>query len=328
MRARAAIAAGLVVLIAASLFTGVGSITADAEGLWLVAVAARPAPPPRCWRARAASPGPRPAALLAGAGLAVAGVIMQMLARNRFVEPTTAGTAQAAGLGLVVVTLVAPGSALWLKMLAATAAALVGTAGFLALVRRLPPQEPLLVPLTGLVYGGILGAATTFLAFERDLLQFLDIWMNGEFSGVLLGRYEFLWAAGAASALAFVYAGRFTIAGLGEDASLNLGLRYGQVMAFGLALVSVITAVTVVTVGMIPFVGLVVPNIVSRLRGDNLSATLPLVALSGAALVLACDILARLLRYPYEIPVGTVLGVLGAGLFLWLLHGRPAHGRG
>jgi iron complex transport system permease protein len=228
----------------------------------------------------------------------------------------------------VVVTLVAPGSALWLKMLAATAAALVGTAGFLALVRRLPPQEPLLVPLTGLVYGGILGAATTFLAFERDLLQFLEIWMNGEFSGVLLGRYEFLWAAGAASALAFVYAGRFTIAGLGEDASLNLGLRYGQVMALGLALVSVITAVTVVTVGMIPFVGLVVPNIVSRLRGDNLSATLPLVALSGAALVLACDILARLLRYPYEIPVGTVLGVLGAGLFLWLLHGRPAHGRG
>lgn len=313
MRARAAIAAGLVVLIAASLFTGVGSITADAEGLWLVAVSRAP---------RTA------AALLAGAGLAVAGVIMQMLARNRFVEPTTAGTAQAAGLGLVVVTLVAPGSALWLKMLAATAAALVGTAGFLALVRRLPPQEPLLVPLTGLVYGGILGAATTFLAFERDLLQFLDIWMNGEFSGVLLGRYEFLGAAGAASALAFVYAGRFTIAGLGEDASLNLGLRYGQVMAFGLALVSVITAVTVVTVGMIPFVGLVVPNIVSRLRGDNLSATLPLVALSGAALVLACDILARLLRYPYEIPVGTVLGVLGAGLFLWLLHGRPAHGRG
>ncbi|ETW14119.1 transport system permease [Roseivivax marinus] len=313
MRARAAIAAGLVVLIAASLFTGVGSITADAEGLWLVAVSRAP---------RTA------AALLAGAGLAVAGVIMQMLARNRFVEPTTAGTAQAAGLGLVVVTLVAPGSALWLKMLAATAAALVGTAGFLALVRRLPPQEPLLVPLTGLVYGGILGAATTFLAFERDLLQFLDIWMNGEFSGVLLGRYEFLWAAGAASALAFVYAGRFTIAGLGEDASLNLGLRYGQVMALGLALVSVITAVTVVTVGMIPFVGLVVPNIVSRLRGDNLSATLPLVALSGAALVLACDILARLLRYPYEIPVGTVLGVLGAGLFLWLLHGRPAHGRG
>ncbi|SEL74526.1 iron complex transport system permease protein [Roseivivax marinus] len=313
MRARAAIAAGLVVLIAASLFTGVGSITADAEGLWLVAVSRAP---------RTA------AALLAGAGLAVAGVIMQMLARNRFVEPTTAGTAQAAGLGLVVVTLVAPGSALWLKMLAATAAALVGTAGFLAMVRRLPPQEPLLVPLTGLVYGGILGAATTFLAFERDLLQFLDIWMNGEFSGVLLGRYEFLWAAGAASALAFVYAGRFTIAGLGEDASLNLGLRYGQVMALGLALVSVITAVTVVTVGMIPFVGLVVPNIVSRLRGDNLSATLPLVALSGAALVLACDILARLLRYPYEIPVGTVLGVLGAGLFLWLLHGRPAHGRG
>ncbi|SFD78010.1 ABC transporter permease [Roseivivax sediminis] len=302
---------GLLALSLVSLAVGVGTLSADAEGLWLVAISRAP---------RTA------AALLTGAGLAVAGVIMQMLARNRFVEPATAGTGQAAGLGLVAITLLAPAAALWLKMAGATAAALIGTAGFLALVRRLPPEAPLLVPLTGIVYGGILGAATTFLAFERDLMQYIDIWMNGEFSGVMLGRYEFLWISGALTALAFAYARRFTIAGMGEEASTGLGLDYRRIMALGLAIVSIVTAVTVVTVGLVPFVGLVVPNIVSRMRGDNLAATLPLVALSGAGLVLACDILGRVLRYPFEVPVGTILGVLGAAVFLWLLHARPARG--
>ncbi|SLN32372.1 Hemin transport system permease protein HmuU [Roseivivax jejudonensis] len=309
MTAARAAGAGLIVLSVASLFVGVGQLSADVEGLWLLAVSRAP---------RTA------AALLTGAGLAVAGVIMQMLARNRFVEPSTAGTGQAAALGLVAITLIAPGAPLWLKMTGATVAALVGTAVFLALVRRLPPEAPLLVPLTGIVYGGILGAATTFLAFERDLLQFIGVWMNGEFSGVMLGRYEFLWVSGLLTALAFAYAHRFTIAGMGEEASTGLGLDYRRILALGLAIVSVVTAVTVVTVGLVPFVGLVVPNIVSRLRGDNLASTLPTVALLGAGLVLACDILGRVLRYPYEVPVGTILGVLGAAIFLWLLHARPA----
>ena len=306
---RLTVVAGLLALALVSVLTGVASLSGDP---WLVLVSRLP---------RTA------AAMLAGAGLAVSGVIMQMLVRNRFVEPSTAGTGQAAGFGLVAVTLLYPAAGIWLKMLAAIATALAGTAGFLALVRRLPPRDPLLVPLTGIVYGGIIGAATTFLAFERDLIQYISIWMNGEFSGVMLGRYEYLWIAGGLTVLAYLYADRFTIAGIGEDASRNLGLNYGQVMAIGLAIVSVVTAVTVVTVGMIPFVGLVVPNIVSRLMGENLRRTLPIVAASGAGLVLACDIIGRLIRFPFEIPVGTVLGVVGAVVFLWLLHVRPRPAR-
>jgi iron complex transport system permease protein len=150
--------------------------------------------------------------------------------------------------------------------------------------------------------------------------------MGGEFSGVMLGRYEFLWIGGALTSAGYLYADRFTIAGFGEDAAKGLGLNYGQVMALGLAIVAVTTAVTVVTVGMIPFVGLVVPNIVARLSGENLRRTMPIVAASGAALVLACDILGRVIRYPFEVPVGTVLGILGAAVFLWLLHGRFGRG--
>ncbi|WP_417249163.1 ABC transporter permease [Celeribacter sp.] len=309
MRAKAIIVATLAVLALVSCLTGVSSLSGD--GIWLLFYSRLP---------RTA------AALLAGAGLAVAGVIMQMLSRNKFVEPSTAGTSQAAALGLVVVTLLAPGAALWAKMGAATVTALIGTAGFLSLVRRLPPHDPMLVPLTGLVYGGIIGAATTFLAYERDLLQYLDIWVNGEFSGVMLGRYEYLWLAGALTVIAYVYADRFTLAGLGEDAALSLGLNHGQVLMLGLAIVAVISAVTTVTVGMVPFVGLVVPNLVARIYGENLRHTLPIVAASGAGLVLACDILGRVIRYPFEIPVGTILGVIGAALFLWILHGRARHG--
>jgi iron complex transport system permease protein len=77
---------------------------------------------------------------------------------------------------------------------------------------------------------------------------------------------------------------------------------------------------------MIPFVGLVVPNIVARRMGDNLRATLPVTAAAGATLVLACDIVGRLVRFPYEVPVGTILGVVGSGLFLWLLYRGPTRG--
>ncbi len=309
MRVTPIILMTLFVLTLVSSLTGVSSLSGD--GIWLLFYSRLP---------RTA------AALLAGAGLAVAGVIMQMLSRNKFVEPSTAGTAQAAAMGLVVVTILAPGAALWAKMGAATIAALFGTAGFLALVRRLPPQEPMLVPLTGIVYGGIIGAATTFLAYERDLLQYLDIWISGEFSGVMLGRYEYLWIAGVLTALAYFYADRFTLVGLGEDAALALGLNHTQVLVIGLAIVAVISAVTTVTVGMIPFVGLVVPNLIARIYGENLRHTLPIVATSGAGLVLGCDILGRVIRYPFEIPVGTILGVLGAAVFLWILHGRTRHG--
>lgn len=263
------------------------------------------------------------AALLTGASMAVAGVITQVIVRNRFAEPTTAGAAQGAALGLLAVTIFAPASPLVTRMLCASVTALAATAVFVAIARRLPVNQPLLVPLVGLVYGGILGSVETFIAYERDLLQYLGTWMNGEFSGVIAGRYELLWLSGAAALLAYAAADRFTIASLGQDASLGLGLNYRAVVAIGLVIVSVITALTVVTVGMIPFVGLVVPNLVARVMGDNLRRTLPWVAVTGALLVLACDIVGRLVRYPYEIPVGTVFGALGSGLFLYLLLRDP-----
>lgn len=265
------------------------------------------------------------AALLTGASIAVAGVILQLLVRNRFVEPATTGTSEAAILGLLAVTIWAPAWPILGKMVVAATAALCGTLGFLALTRRLPPEQPLLIPLVGLIYGGILGAGATFIAFQADLIQYLGVWMSGEFSGVLAGRYELLWLAGGVTLLAYLAADQFTVAGLGRTASLTLGLRYGQVLALGLVTVALVSALVVVTVGVLPFIGLVVPNIVSRLMGDNLRESLPVVAGLGAGLVLLCDMIGRVVRYPYEVPAGTVFGILGAFVFLRMLLGRRSH---
>lgn len=265
------------------------------------------------------------AAVLTGAALSIAGLIMQALVRNRFVEPSTSGTAQSAALGILIMTLVFPSAALAVKTLAASVLALLGTSIFLMTAHRLPPTQPYLVPLFGLVYGGVIGAVVTFVGWQTELLQFIDIWTNGEFSGVVRGRYELLWGTAAMAVIAWWVADRLTVLSLGRDVSIGLGLSYQRTLQLGLVIVSVISALTVVIVGIIPFVGLVVPNLVSRMLGDNLRSTIPWVALSGATLVLGCDVIGRLLRYPYEIPVATVMGVVGALLFLRLMFMRATH---
>ncbi len=259
------------------------------------------------------------AILLAGAGMAVAGMIMQMLARNRFVEPSTAGTVEFAVLGILVVTLVVPGAPLLAKMAGAAALALAGTALFLRILRAIPLRSVLVVPLVGIMLGGVVSAVSTFIAYRVDLLQSLVAWTTGDFSGVLRGRYELLWVVAALVAVAYVAADRFTVAGMGEGFTTNLGLDHRAVVRLGLVVVSLVTAVVVVTVGVIPFLGLVVPNVVSMLLGDNIRRTAPWVALGGAGLVLVCDLIGRLVRFPYEVPVGVVVGVVGSIVFLHLL---------
>jgi iron complex transport system permease protein len=274
-----------------------------------------------------ASRGPRTlAALFTGAGLAAAGLVMQMLAQNPFVEPATAGGGQSAALGLLGASILAPDMAVELKMLAAAAAAMVGTAVFLAMVARLPPRQPLLAPLTGLVYGAVLGAMGTYVAWQYDLLQYLGIWLSGDFSGVLRGRYELLWLSAGLTIAAYLAADRFAIAGLGKDAATGLGLRHRRVAALGLAIVAGIMALAAATVGTLPFVGLVAPNLVRRVMGDDLRRALPWTAFAGAALVLACDLAGRVVIAPYEAPAGLMFGIVGAAVFLWLIFAAPARG--
>ena len=267
------------------------------------------------------------AVLLAGTAVAVAGLIMQLMVRNRFVEPSTVGTVESATLGILVVTVALPAAPMILKMGVASVFALGGTALFLAVLSRLPVRNTLLVPIVGIMLGGVIGSVTTFFAYKYDLLQTLSNWMIGDFSGVLRGRYELLWIVAILTVVGYVAADRFTVAGMGADFTTNLGLNHKAIMRLGLVLVSLISAVVVTTVGAVPFLGLIVPNIVSLLFGDNLRRAVPWTAVFGAGFVLVCDMIGRTIRYPYEVPVGMVMSVLGATVFLaLLLRTRKSHG--
>jgi iron-siderophore transport system permease protein len=259
------------------------------------------------------------ALLLAGSSLAVAGVIMQQVTRNRFVSPSTAGTVESAVLGIVLATLWFPSNSLLTRMLVAIATSLVGTFVFVRLLKRIRIVDIIVVPLLGLMFSAVVSAITVFLAYRSDLLQLVDVWTTGSFSRVLRGRYEPLYAVLVGGVVAYVFAARFTVVGLGEQFAKNLGVNYHAVLNLGLVIASVNTAVVVVVVGAIPFLGLIVPNVVSMIAGDNLSRTLPITAIAGAGFVLACDVVGRIVRHPYEVPVGTIAGVLGALAFVVLI---------
>lgn len=259
------------------------------------------------------------AILLVGATLAVAGMVLQIVLKNRFIEPSMIGATQSASIGILAVSLLFPSTMLIVKMSVATFSALIGIGIFSLLLHHLPPQQQLLVPLVGIVFGNIIEAIATFIAYETDSMQMMSIWTSGDFSGVLAGRYELLWLTAGLAVLVYILADRLSIAGLGKNLSISLGVNYRQMTWIALIIVAMITAVVVVTVGQIPFIGLVVPNIISRLAGDRLRHNLPSVALLGANLVLCCDILGRVINMPYEVPVSTIFGILGTIIFLYLL---------
>lgn len=150
-------------------------------------------------------------------------------------------------------TLLAPDLPVFVRMVVASLFALAGTGLFMAILKRIPLRSPLVVPLVGIMLGGVISSITVFFAYRFDMMQSLNAWMTGDFSGVLRGRYELLWLSFALTAVAYLAADRFTVSGMGEGFATNLGLRYRQVVTLGLAIVSLVTAAVVVTCGMIPF---------------------------------------------------------------------------
>lgn len=267
------------------------------------------------------------AVLAAGMGMSVVGLIMQQLARNKFVSPGTSGTAEAAMLGVLTTMLLVPGWPILAKMTIAFAFALAGAYTFMAILQRAHFKDIIYVPLIGIMFGGIISSITGFFAYRFNAMQALGAYMYGGFNDVLRGRYELLYITVPIVLLAYLYADRFTLAGMGHDFATNLGLNYYQVVNIGLSLVALTTAAVVLTVGSIPFLGLIVPNVVSIIFGDNLRRTLPWTALIGAAFVLVCDIIGRLVIFPYEIPISLIVGVIGSITFLWLVLRRGVYAK-
>lgn len=257
--------------------------------------------------------------ILVGMSMAIAGLIMQQISRNRFVSPTTAGTVDAAKGGVICTLLFFPGASPLLKMLIVFLFAMAGTFLFMFVLRKIKFKNVIFVPLLGIMFGNIFNSITTFVAYRHDLVQNISAWLMGNFALVTQGRYELLYLSIPLLGIAFFFAHQFTIAGMGEEFAINLGLNYKFVVNVGVGLVALLSALVVVTVGQIPFLGLIVPNIITIFYGDNIKGNLTAAALLGAVLLLGADLLGRVLIAPYEIPVGLTLGTVGSMLFLYLI---------
>ena len=157
------------------------------------------------------------------------------------------------------------------------------------------------------------------------MLASLGVWFAGSFTSVLRGQYETLWVVALVAVLVFITADRLTVAGLGEDIATNVGLNYNRIILIGTGLVAVATGVVTVVVGNLPFLGLIVPNVVSLFRGDDLRSNLPWVCLLGIGLVTVCDLIGRTIIAPFEVPVSLILGIVGAAVFIALLLRSRRH---
>ncbi|GIO68665.1 MAG TPA: ABC transporter permease [Paenibacillus cookii] len=263
--------------------------------------------------------------IIAGTSMSIIGLIMQQLTRNKFVSPTTAGTMDSARFGILVAMMLFSNASTLEKILVAFVFALLGTFIFMRILDRVKFKDAIFIPLVGLMFGNIVSSITTFFAYKNDLIQNMSAWLQGDFSTVLKGRYEMLYVSIPLLIIAYLFANRFTIAGMGEEFAVNLGLNYKAVVNIGLVLVAAVSSVVILTVGTIPFLGLVVPNIVTMYQGDHLKKNLTHTALLGAVFVLFCDILGRIIIYPYEISIGLTVGVLGSAIFIFLLLRRKAY---
>ncbi|RJE87750.1 ABC transporter permease [Paenibacillus sp. 1011MAR3C5] len=263
--------------------------------------------------------------LIAGVSMSIAGLIMQQLSRNKFVSPTTAGTDDAAKLGILVALLVFASATTMQKMLIAFAFALAGTYVFMKFLERIKFKDTIFIPLVGLMFGNIINSITTFFAYKNDMIQNVTSWLQGSTSSIMTGRYELLYISIPLLIFTYMYANKFTIAGMGEEFSVNLGLNHKFVVNIGLIIVALVSVVVILTIGIIPFLGLIIPNIVTLYVGDNLKKSLIHTALLGAVFLLVCDIVGRLIIYPYEIPIGLTVGVIGSIVFLYLLLRRKAY---
>lgn len=297
----------LIVLGIASLFVGVGKLTPSLLF----------AGDSQSWQLLMTSRIPRlMAVLLAGAGLSIAGLIMQQISQNRFASPSTSGTVECAMLGYVLsLVLFGNGQQLWLIF----AVSMAGTLLFVQFINRVQFKNAIFVPLIGIIFGNVIDSLATFIAYKYDALQNLSSWTIANFANLLQGDFELLYIAIPVAIFSYLYAARISAVGLGKDFATNLGLNYQQVLVLGVLLVSVMSATVVMIVGMLPFLGLIVPNLVSQFCGDNLRKNIPITALLGALIVLCCDLAGRLIIFPYEIPISIIISILGGSVFIYFI---------
>lgn len=257
--------------------------------------------------------------MLTGLAMSMAGVVMQLISQNKLVEPTTTGTIEWAGLGLILAYILVPSASLFVRTSFSIVFAFIGSMVFFLLLRNIKFKSSLFVPIIGIMMGAVVSAISTFVALEFDMMQSLEVWFAGSFAPMQKGRYEYLYLIIIISVIIYIYADKLTLAGLGEAVSTNLGLNYKRIILVGNILISLATGLVASVVGNVPFLGIIIPNLVSIYRGDNLRENLPYIALISMLVIIMADLISRTIIAPFEVPVSLILGSLGSISFLILL---------
>lgn len=257
--------------------------------------------------------------LVAGVGMSIAGVIMQQISNNKFVSPTTSATIDSAKLGALFSTIFFVQVGILGKMLISFIFSILGTFIFMKIMKKIKVKDNIFIPLIGITLGGVIGAVTDFIGYRFNLIQNMTSFLQGNFSGVIKGNYELILLSMPLLIISGLYASKFTVIGMGENISTNLGVNFERTLNIGVIIVSIISSLVVITVGSIPFVGLIIPNIISIRKGDNLKNNIWEIGILGGIFLLTCDIIGRLIIYPYEIPINLIVGVIGSFVFLYLI---------
>lgn len=259
------------------------------------------------------------ACLLAGAALAVSGAVIQSVLGNPLAAPNIIGVSSGAGLGVALFGAFAP-TMIAAVPIAAFAGALLGVLLVLFIAERTGASKLTLV-LAGVAVSGMFSAGIdAVMILAPDSLSGYSDFRIGGLANLSMSRIiPAFWVISAAMALILSLAGELDVLMLGADTAQSLGLRAKPLRIILLTLAAALAGAAVSFAGLLGFVGLIVPHIMRRLIGEDSRPLLAGCALGGAVGLTLCDLLARLLFAPYELPVGIVLSMAGGPFFIWLL---------
>lgn len=257
--------------------------------------------------------------ILSGATLSLSGLLMQQLTQNKFTSPATVGTNASARLGLILALMLYPKTSLLNRAVFAFIFAVTGTLVFIALMDRVRIKNSIVVPILGLMLGNVVSSFGTYIAFELDIVQDISSWLQGNFSLLDSTNYQLIFFSLISFFFIVIFAHYFSIMALGQDLVTELGISYQTFRLIGIVLIALGSASVLLTVGNISFVGIVIPNLVSLRYGDHFKKNIFSVCVFGMIFLLCADILARVLIFPFEIPVSVIVGILGSVCFIFLI---------
>ncbi|MBQ6453805.1 MAG: iron ABC transporter permease [Coriobacteriales bacterium] len=262
------------------------------------------------------------AAILSGCALATAGAIIQAVLNNPLASPNIIGVNAGAGLAVLLMSSLFP-AAVFLLPAAAFAGALIA-ALLVFLISARTGAKQLTVILAGMALTAIFGAGmNTILIVDPDAYIGASVFLVGGLSGV---RMELLLAPAVCIAMGIVLAcflaRHLNVLSLGDQVAHSLGMDVFRVRVLALAVAALLAGSAVSFAGLLGFVGLVIPHLVRFIIGHDNKRVLPASALSGALFVVLCDLLARALFAPYELPVGILMAFLGGPFFIYLIVRR------